>query len=148
MLTLRTLQVALPPGVGANISLQVQIGGQWSNPVLLGYLAPTVLGVSPQNGPTTGGTVLSVTGANWGSVTSPTFTIGGVACPLIPGSYVPDAGQTVTAQCTLPRGQGLGLQTIVIVGGQASFSLASAVYTYAQPSVTSLTPATGPTSGR
>lgn len=138
----------MPPGVGANISLQVQVGGQWSNPVPLGYVAPTVLTVIPQSGPTVGGTALTVAGTNWGGVTDPTFFIGGSPCPLIPGSYIPSPGQTVSAQCTLPRGQGLGLLTTVVIGGQSSLTQTTASYTYAPPSVASVAPASGPTSGR
>lgn len=131
-----------------NITLLVQVGGQWSYPVLLGFVAPTVVSVFPQLGSTTGGQTLSVSGANWGSVSNPLISVGGLACPLVPGSYVPSPGNTVTAQCTLPAGQGIGLHTSVTVGGQASPLQAFDLYQYAPPDVSNVTPVSGPTSGR
>ena len=142
------LQVTLPRGVGVNISLQVRIGGQWSSAFLLGYAAPTVSAVAPQRGQTAGGSSLSVGGSNWGNDPSPVITVGGVACPLIPGSYVPNPGQSVAAQCVLPRGQGFALQTTVTVGGQASPPSAAGLYDYGRPTLASVAPTTGPTSGR
>ena len=139
-------QIALPAGVGVDIPLSVQVGGQWSTAVLLGYAIPTVVAVAPQRGPTAGGSLLSVGGDNWGGILNPIITVGGVLCPIATGSYVPTPGQTATAQCILPVGQGTSHDVIVAIGGQSSVS--PIVYNYSAPSVVSLSPASGPTSGR
>lgn len=140
--------MSLPPGVGVNISLQVRVGGQWSNPLPLGYAAPTITAVSPQGGPTLGGSALTIAGANWGNDPSPSISVGGAPCPIVAGSYTPSPGAVVQAQCLLPRGQGTGLPTVVTVGGQPSQPGPQSVYAYAPPSIASVLPATGPTSGR
>jgi hypothetical protein len=116
--------------------------------VLLGFAAPTIVSVFPQLGPTIGGSVLSISGLNWGNFADPGIFVGGIVCPLIPGSYSPSPGNTVTAQCILPAGQGIGLHTSVVIGGQVSPPLAFDLYQYAPPTITKVTPASGPTSGR
>ncbi len=101
--------------------------------------APTVTGVSPNAGTVSGGTVVTITGTNFFS--GATVTVGGVAC----------TSRTVLSStsisCAVPAGAA-GAKTVSVtnVDGQAG-SLASAFTHQNAPTVTSVSPASGPPVG-
>ena len=104
------------------------------------YLAPpTVSSVSPNNGPTAGGTAVTITGANFAS--GATVTFGGAPAT----NLVVVNSTTITA--TTPAG-GAGAVTVTVTnpGGQSG-SLGSAFTYLAPPTVSSVSPNNGPTAG-
>ncbi|RYY38983.1 hypothetical protein EON62_00085, partial [archaeon] len=145
------LDVYIPPGEGAGLALSVYVGGNTSNAMLFSYLPPNItLLVSGDAGPTTGGTNVTLQGGEWGITSMPAVHIGGAPCALVPGVYAPVLNATMrTLTCVLPVGVGASLPITITVGGQTSAVLADTPrYSYARPSVDSVTPAGGPTSGR
>ena len=73
--------------------------------------------ISPVNGPTVGGTNITITGANYGtSDSSVSATIGGVAASWC--IWINDN----TIQCETPEGIGANNVVDVMVGGQTSTS--------------------------
>ncbi|BCS31826.2 hypothetical protein TBR22_A10280 [Luteitalea sp. TBR-22] len=100
--------------------------------------APTLTAVSPASGVTTGGTPITLTGTNFSG--SPTVTVGGVAA----------TGVTVINSTTItavtPTGTA-GARDVVVttLGGDATLV---GGFTYvAPPTVSGLTPSSGPTAG-
>jgi VCBS repeat-containing protein len=158
-----SLRFTMPAGYGTLVDLTLLVGGQSSadvsvgsaaapSPTLVRYSAPTVASVSPQLQPTTGGTLLAVVGSNFGSATGastvpaglPVITVNGKPC-AVPTTYVPTAAHDQLT-CILPEGQGASVPVVVTVAGQAA--AVPATYTYARPQVRSVSPSSGPTSGR
>jgi hypothetical protein len=106
----------------------------------------TVTGVSPTEGPTAGGTVVTVTGTGFGLGTgvAATVTFGGSA-----GSNVSVTGPT-SASVTTPA-HAAGAVDVVIAFGTTSVTVPNA-YTYTDaafpaPTLTAVAPATGPVAG-
>ncbi|MGK5013095.1 putative Ig domain-containing protein [Janthinobacterium sp. MDB2-8] len=104
------------------------------------YLAtPTVSSISPTSGPAAGGTSVTITGTNFGGVTAVTF--GGTAA----SSFTFNSPTQITA--TAPFGTGT-VDVRVTTGGGTSATSAADQYTYiAAPTVSSISPSTGLTSG-
>ena len=100
--------------------------------------APSVSSVSPNNGPTAGGTAVTITGTNFAA--GATVTIGGAAATNV--TVV--SGTQITA--TTPAGSAGAATVTVTVNGQAG-SLANAFTYIAPPTVTSVSPSTGPIAG-
>ncbi|HEY1221700.1 MAG TPA: IPT/TIG domain-containing protein [Bryobacteraceae bacterium] len=103
-----------------------------------GVTAPTVSGVSPNSGPTAGGTAVTITGTNFAA--GATVTFGGTAATNV----VVVSGTQITA--TAPAGSAGAVTVTVTVSGQSG-SLASG-FTYAGgPTVSGVSPNIGPTAG-
>ena len=102
------------------------------------YAAPTVTGISPTGGPTTGGTSVIITGTNFTGATS--VTIGGVAAT----SVTVNSATQITA--TTPAGTAGAADVVVTtLGGTGT---GTGLYTYyAAPTVTSISPTSGSTGG-
>ena len=64
-------------------------------------------------------------------------TVGGLACPVLSITLT-------TLTCTIPEGQGIAKAVAVNAGGQQSNSL---LFSYAAPSLSTVSPANGPTKG-
>jgi len=79
-------------------------------------LAPVVSGVRPASGPATGGTTVTVTGANFAGATAVNF--GGVAA----GAFTVDSGNEISA--TAPAGAGTVDVTVVTPYGTSATSSA------------------------
>lgn len=148
--THRSLTLDLPAGQGVGMSLYLEVGGQLSRtPLPLGYAAPAITRVSPASGPTAGGVVLTIEGANWGITAMPSVAVGGAPCALLPGYNATPSAPNSTLQCVLAPGVGADLPVVITVGGQASPVTSPAQrFSYRVPSVLALSPANGPTSGR
>jgi len=100
--------------------------------------APTVTGVDPSSGPTSGGTAVAITGTGFGGATGVTFD--GV-----------DAGFSVQSAtsilATTPAGSPGPADVVVTTAGGASTGGGGA-YTYvARPTVTGVSPDSGPAAG-
>ncbi len=107
------------------------------------YDAPYVNIVMPGNGPTTGGTQITVTGKNFGMAINhpnPEVTIGGKNC--LQSIWEHDG----KVKCVAPSGIGIG-NVVVYLQGQQSQSGYDTIYEYDEPVVTGVTPNHGPTGG-
>jgi hypothetical protein len=58
--------IAIPPGDGPGHTLAVIVDRRSSNASTFDYTAPIVTGIVPTHGPTSGGTLVTVTGTNFG----------------------------------------------------------------------------------
>ncbi|WP_439623756.1 beta strand repeat-containing protein [Gemmata sp.] len=124
--------VTTPSGVSANTAAD--------NYTYVLVAPPTVTAVSPTAGPVAGGTVLTITGTNFTGATG--VTVGGVAATAV---TVVNA-TTITA--TTPAGTA-GIANVVVSNpGGPSANTAADDFTYvAAPTVTAVSPATGPAAG-
>ncbi|MDQ3265660.1 MAG: IPT/TIG domain-containing protein [Myxococcota bacterium] len=129
----------LPAGTGPGHAVQVSVAGQTHSPSLAFSYDPVLLGgVSPARGPTSGGTLLTVTGANFGPSGNTQVTVGGAPCPI--------QGQTHSQlTCVAPAGVGVDHPVVGLSAGRTS-TLTSA-FSYAAPAVNSVTPSRGPLAG-
>ncbi|HVU48850.1 MAG TPA: IPT/TIG domain-containing protein [Terracidiphilus sp.] len=100
--------------------------------------APTVTGVSPNSGTTAGGTSVTITGTNF--VSGATVTIGGAAATNV------TVVNSTKITATTPAGTASAAAVTVTVGGQSG-SLPSGFTYLAPPTVTSLSPSSGPLAG-
>lgn len=146
-----SVEVVIPPGDGLGWVLSIQVGDQSSQSgvqqTVIRYEAPVVSGVTPQRGPTSGGTIIRVFGSNLGVSPDPEVTVGGSTCPLDP-TWSPSefTADIEHIRCVLPEGVGASRSVDVRVGGQLSTVPGS--YSYAAPVVMGVFPNHGPTSGR
>jgi hypothetical protein len=128
-----------PAGSGA-VSVSVTTPGgtaSLSNAYTYTVSAPTISGVSPNAGPLSGGTPVTISGSGLNGATSVSF--GGVAAA---GVSVVSPSQ-ITA--TTPAGSGTVSVSVTTPGGTGSLAGA---YTYvAAPSLSGVSPASGPSSG-
>ena len=106
-------------------------------PVAVG---PTVLGVSPASGPTSGGTPVSISGANFSA--GATVTIGGVAA-----TNVSVAGTTSIQATTGPRAAGAADVTVTVDGRSSTLASAFTYVALPPPTITSVSPTSGSTAG-
>lgn len=134
---------ALPPGSGANRPVRViDDAGMPSAPYPFSYSSPQVTSVTAASAPTAGGTVITITGQNFGADgVSRRVTINGSGACSAPVTVV--AHTSIT--CTLPPGAGANLPVDVEVDGQPS-SLDGSL-SYDPPAITAVTPAHGPATG-
>jgi formylglycine-generating enzyme required for sulfatase activity len=77
-----TVTAVTPPGVLGSASVVVTTPGGTSNPLSFQYVypPPTISSVSPNSGPTTGGTTITITGTNLVGTSS--VTVGGAAASV------------------------------------------------------------------
>jgi hypothetical protein len=132
-----TLIIAeVPEGEGVDLPVTVVAGGVTSNSRPYSYLAPVIQSITPASSGTEGGTQITINGSSFGS--NPTATLGGVSISKASGSHSQFVG-------TLPAGQGTNLPIVVRTsGGRMSNSVN---FSYSPPSITSVSPTTGSTSG-
>jgi hypothetical protein len=102
--------------------------------------SPTVTSVSPASGPTAGGTSVTITGTNFAGASAVDF--GSTAAT----SFIVDSATQVTA--TSPAGSAGPVDVTVTTLGGTSGTSAADNFTYvAAPTVSSVAPSAGPTSG-
>ncbi len=138
---------AFSPGVPSSVDVTVTGSGgtsATSSADLYTYSstpppAPTVNAVSPAAGPTTGGTVVTVTGTN--------FTVGStVAFGGLAGTGVTvNSGTSLTA--TAPAGSGTVDVTVTGPGGTSATSTADQFTYVGPPTVSAISPSSGPAAG-
>jgi MYXO-CTERM domain-containing protein len=132
-----TARCVLGEGEGAGVPVTMTVAGQTSiAPLSLSFAAPEVTQVTPASAPTSGGFPITLNGSNFG--VAPTVTVGGQDCPVDPA--VSGHGLLV---CEVPPGEGAEAVGVVNAAGQiAAFS-----FGYDPPSITSISPSSGPTRG-
>lgn len=103
-------------------------------------VVPTVLSISPVSGPTSGGTVVTIRGANftgWATV-----TVGGVAATNV------TVTDTTTIQATTgARSAGPADVTVTVDGRSSTLTAGFTYVTLPPPTVSAISPSSGPTSG-
>ncbi len=92
-------------------------------------LPPTVTLVSPLAGPTSGGTVVTITGANLGTASTATVLFGST-----PATILSDNGTTI--QAISPPGLAGSVNVTVTTAGRTSVVTSAAQFTYLGPAVT------------
>jgi len=132
----------LPEGAGADLRVGVTIGISSSFPpgVLFSYERPSISGITPSIGPSTGGSVITITGQNFGPASasrSVHFGAGATATPV----YLSHESLTATLPA-LPAGP-----VDVSVEAQGQISAAFAFTVVDPPVVVSVVPSPGPTAG-
>lgn len=139
------MELTAPEGEGTGISadlpdgwrMELTVGTQAAQaPVLLRYLPPSVASVTPSTGPTRGGVLLTITGANFGvnARNPPRVAIGSDASGWLE-CLNPVRLSHFRITCTLPEGAGANLLVRVTVAGQAG---SGASFSYIKPSVSSV----------
>jgi len=133
----------IPEGTGATNDVQVLDGlGVASNTRNYSYNAPSLTMVSPASGPSDGGTVITLTGNDFGPASADALrsvSLGSASCALVPAG-----GSHTQVTCTTPEGQGTGHDVAITVDGQPS---GTASFSYSPPSILSLDPVSGPAAG-
>jgi hypothetical protein len=135
-----------PPHAGGTVDVTVINPDTQSGvlPAAFTYIvpgpAPTVTSVTPANGPTTGGTVITVAGTNF--VSGSRVTIGGVPATAT------TVGDSMTIVATTPaHAAGAADVTITNPDDQQGTLTGGFTYVVVTPTIASVTPASGSTSG-
>jgi hypothetical protein len=102
---------------------------------------PTVTGISPGSGPTGGGTVVTVTGTNFGGTQGVSF--GGVPA----ASWVATSPTSLTATAPFQAAGTVDVTVTTAAGTSASTAADRFTYQAAAPAVSGLGPSTGPAAG-
>ena len=124
-----------PPGQGFNIPVYVSNGEGTSNTVFFSYNPPSISGLDPNNGPTAGGTLVTLSGMNFGTIG--TVSLNGTICP-------PQSWSHTQITFLTPPGEGINLPVVVTTGGQSSNTV---LFSYDPPAITAIDPSHGPTAG-
>ena len=136
------ISATAPAGAAGTIDITVTTPGGTSatstNDQYTYVTPPAVTRVSPSSGPATGGTSVTIAGTSFTGATAVSF--GGTAAT----SFTVTSATSITA--TSPAGTGAVDVTVTIPGGGTSATNSSDVFKYV-PSVTSVSPASGPTGG-
>jgi hypothetical protein len=136
-----SITATTPAGSAGPVSVTVTVGGQ-SGSLANGFtyvLPPTVSGLSPNSGSTTGGTAVTITGTNF--VSGAAVTFGSAAATNV----VVVSSTSITA--TTPAG-GVGTVTVTVTNpGALSGSLASGFTYLVLPTVSGVSPNNGPVAG-
>jgi hypothetical protein len=104
-----------------------------------GPVVPTLTSISPTSGPVTGGTVITLTGTNFAS--GATVLVNGVPATAV--TFV----SATQVRATTPAGV-VGARTVLITNPSGQSASLTNAFTYlAAPTVTAVSPASGPTSG-
>ena len=139
-----------PPGSGT-VDIIVTVNGVASTPTLADqftYLAfPTVTGLSPTNGPATGGTTVTITGTNF-STTPGATSIAFVTPDQLDGTApATNVACTSTTRCTATSPAGVGTVDVTATVAGATSSMSSADQFGYAPVITGISPTSGPATG-
>ncbi|MGH7019824.1 MAG: IPT/TIG domain-containing protein [Brevundimonas sp.] len=132
-----------PAGSAGTVDVRVTAGGGTSATSVADqftYLAaPTVTSISPSSGPSTGGTSVTISGTNLSGVTAVTF--GATAA----SDFTVNSATQITA--TAPAGSGTVDVRVTTAGGTSATSAADQFTYLPAPTVTSISPTSGPSTG-
>ena len=106
------------------------------------YAPPTITSISPAAGPTAGGTSVVIIGTNFGGLSGASAVVFGATNAT---SYTVDSATQITA--TAPAGTGTQDVRVTTPGGTTANTAADNYTYYAPPTITSISPATGPATG-
>ena len=131
-----------PAGSGTVDVRVTTVGGQSANTAADNFVyipAPAITSVAPAVGPESGGTVVTITGTNFTGASEVRFGATNAA------SYTVDSDSQITA--TAPAATGLRHIRVTTPSGLSPNTAADDFTFVAVPAVTSVAPASGPTSG-
>ena len=137
-----TITADSPSGTGIVDVTVITVGGtsEMSPADHFAYVvAPAVTGLSPTSGPASGGTLVTITGTGLSGATAVDFGM----TPATNVTVVNDT--TITADS--PSGTGIVDVTVITAGGTSEMSPADHFAYVAAPTVTGLSPISGPASG-
>jgi hypothetical protein len=134
-----------PPHAAGTVDIRVTNADGTSDPCtedLFLYVpaVPTVTGVAPPQGPTAGGTTVTITGTNFLYITSVTF--GGVSA-----TFTINSGTQITAFSPPGAAGTVDVQVSCSDGTSSATSADRFTYVPAIPTVTGVSPPQGPTAG-
>lgn len=131
-----------PAHAAGSAAVTVTTPGGTSNSLTYSYVAaPTISGLSPTQGPVSGGTSVTLTGANLSGATAVRFD--GIAA----SSFAVITSALITAT-TPPHTAGSAAVTVTTPGGTSNPDSPSTYFYYAAPPLlTSLAPSSGPAGG-
>jgi hypothetical protein len=131
-----------PPHAAGGAPVTVTTAGGTSNPLAFAYYAaPSVTGVTPTQGPVSGGTTVTVTGNDLLGATAVRFD--GIAA----SSFTVNSATQITA-VSPPHAAGEAEVTVTTPGGTSNPDNPQAYFYYAAtPSLLAVTPPSGPTTG-
>ena len=140
-----TLVATSPAGVAGAVDITVTTAGGTSatsaNDRFTYVALPIVTTVNPAAGPTAGGSTVTIKGMNLGTVATATVTFGSTSAAI-----VSDDGTTLVA--TNPAGATGTVDITVTTAGGTSTASANDQFTYvAAPTLTTVSPMAGPTTG-
>jgi surface antigen len=118
-----------------------------SRTVTIGSPQPTITSISPRSGPYTGGTSITITGTNLGGATN--VTVGGPVTGPVTGFRV-DSSTQITATVPAYGSHGSGTEQVRVVtpaGSTADTAADDFSYYFVAPTITSITPVSGPATG-
>jgi hypothetical protein len=130
------IRCTLPVGSGLNRPVIVTVSTQISNTISVSYAAPFITSLAPPVIPTQG-SLITLIGTNF-------FTTGSVLVNGVPCTFAAQDYSHTQIVCQTAAGRGFNKQINVTVASQVSNNV---VITYAPPTVSSLLPITGVTSG-
>lgn len=133
-----TMVTAIAPAGAGVVDVAVQTSGGTSNPLSYFYLgAPFMASVSVSSGPTAGGNTITISGTGLSTASAVAFGANSATPTVISDGMI---------SVTVPAGTSAGSVGLsVITGGGVSSGLS---YAYVDaPTVTSVSPSSGPTSG-
>ena len=123
-----------------NVQVTTTLGTSATGPdTLISYYAPLTASIDPTSGPATGGTVVTLTGSGFNSLSSVQFGSGYFAANLTVNS-------DTDAEVTTPA-HPAGAVNVIISNGHENITLTSAFTFNAAPSVTALDPTEVPLAG-
>ncbi len=126
----------VPPGQGQQLPVAVYTGAQtFTLTNGFSYIGGIITGMNPSNGPTMGGTLVAVTGENFGS--NGYVTLAGTSC------LVSNWSETNVLFVT-PAGQG---SNVTLAFSSTAGASISSGFSYSPPKFNSLSPVDGPTAG-
>jgi len=140
----RSITASTPPHATGAVNVTVTNADAQSSTLTGAFTyistAPTVTAVTPSSGTTLGGTLVTIAGANF--VAGATVTIGGSAATNV----VVVSGTSLTA--TTPA-HAIGAVSVTVTNPDTQSGTRGSAFTYVStaPTMTSVTPATGPTTG-
>jgi IPT/TIG domain/Putative Ig domain len=139
-------QISGTPSVSGTFAFSVQATDSSNNTAtasfsinIAGANTPVVNAISPSSGPISGGTTVTISGANFAS--GATVTFGGTAATSV---TVSSASQI---QAVSPNHIAGGVGIIVQANGQSSSSNTNFTYSATSPTVSGVSPNSGPTAG-
>eukprot|EP00457_Paulinella_chromatophora_P000003 gb/GEZN01000003.1/.p1 GENE.gb/GEZN01000003.1/~~gb/GEZN01000003.1/.p1 ORF type:complete len:6228 (-),score=473.22 gb/GEZN01000003.1/:302-18958(-) len=132
-------EYALAVSATPNILVMAQVLNKFSSDlVYVQYNQPTITNVSSLSDETKGGTLITVTGYDFGA--NPSVLLRDDPCPITSGGLTPH----FSIVCKVPAGQGV-LLPVVVKNGLSS--LQSFLFSYLPPVIDNVSPSTGPTAG-
>jgi YVTN family beta-propeller protein len=135
-----SITATTPAGTGtAAIVVTTPGASSAANPLYTYVASPTVTSVSPSNGSTAGGTAVTITGTNFTGATG--VTVQGSAATNV----VVVSATSIT--CTTPAGTAGTASVVVTTPGGSNAANTRFTYIVSVPTVTSITPASGPAAG-